>query len=194
MSAISRLQRRLKDHDQTPEGLEDSLTLQLSEILVKALKSKGWTQRRLADAARIPESNLTAYIHGDENPTFRTVSRLFTALGLRGQLTAFVGNRESLTTAEATTGSKAMDILFEDSTDGKENDKHWTKDKILQSASTFATVDESVGSLGTARMDRYDEGVLPKGPADRRVDLRGGLPGRRSLVGGGKVLHHGGSR
>jgi transcriptional regulator with XRE-family HTH domain len=64
------------------------LRLALSKLILSRLRSKGWTQKRLAEAAGMKESFITRIVHGDQNCTLDVAGRLLFALGTKATLVA----------------------------------------------------------------------------------------------------------
>lgn len=86
MTTISDLNRILRDFEDSPEGVGYELRLNLSEIVLRNLRSKGWTQRRLADESKKLESYITRVVHSQQNCGLDTVGKILHALGVRASL------------------------------------------------------------------------------------------------------------
>lgn len=86
MTTISDLNRILHDFEDSPEGVGYELRLNLSEIVLRNLRSKGWTQRRLADESKKLESYITRVVHSQQNCGLDTVGKILHALGVRASL------------------------------------------------------------------------------------------------------------
>ncbi len=86
MSTISDLNRILRDFEDSPEGVGYELRLNLSEIVLRNLRSKGWTQRQLADESKKLESYITRVVHSQQNCGLDTVGQILYALGVRASL------------------------------------------------------------------------------------------------------------
>jgi hypothetical protein len=76
----------LERFDQAPESRGHDLRLDLSEIILRHLSKKGWTQKRLAQEAGMKETMLTRIIHAASNCTFDTAGRILFALGIKAKL------------------------------------------------------------------------------------------------------------
>src|SRR5215213_8417542 len=86
MATSADLMNALAEFESTPQSRGYDLRLSLSALVLKHLKAKGWTQKQLADAARMKESFVTRVIHADSNCTFDVAGRLLFALGVRAHL------------------------------------------------------------------------------------------------------------
>lgn len=86
MSTISDLNRILRDFEDSPEAVGYELRLNLSEIVLRNLRSKGWTQRQLADESKKLESYITRVVHSRQNCGLDTVGQILYALGVRASL------------------------------------------------------------------------------------------------------------
>jgi len=127
MTTISELNRILLDLEDSPEGVGYDLRLNLSEIILRHLKSKGWTQRRLADESKKLESYITRVVHSQQNCSLDTIGEILYALGIRASL---MENPQPMAISAA-----PMRITYSlDGTHGKENpiyrQKNTTKSKI----------------------------------------------------------------
>jgi plasmid maintenance system antidote protein VapI len=86
MSSIPDLLKDLNDLEKSAGGVEYDLRLDLSEIILRHLSEKGWTQRRLAAATGMKPSFVTRLIHSSNNWNCRTAARICHALGVRPKL------------------------------------------------------------------------------------------------------------
>lgn len=82
---IQSLLDELREFEASAPGVGFQLRLSLSEILLKHLRLKGWTQSRLAKQAEMKEPQISRIIHSDANCTLDTIGKLFFALGVRVQ-------------------------------------------------------------------------------------------------------------
>ncbi len=85
---IQKLRDGLSAFDLTSEAISLDLRLDLSEILLSALRSKGWRQIDLARAAGMKPAYISRVLHSNQNVTFEVVARLLHALGATVSLTA----------------------------------------------------------------------------------------------------------
>lgn len=126
MTTISDLNRILLDFEDSPEGVGYDLRLNLSEIILRHLRSKGWTQRRLADESKKLESYITRVVHSQQNCSLDTIGEIFYALGIRASL---VENPQTMTLT-----ATPPRFTYSDGTHGKENyiyrQENYTKNKI----------------------------------------------------------------
>ena len=86
MASTQDLLRILDDFRSKPESRGYDLRLSLAEIVLRQLRTKGWTQKQLADAAGMKPSFLTRIIHGSSNCTFDVAGRILFALGVHAEL------------------------------------------------------------------------------------------------------------
>ncbi len=80
------LLKLLDDFQDSPEALGHELRLDLAELILKTLRQKRWTQKQLAQAARMKPSFINRIVHGASNCTFDVAGRLLFALGLKARL------------------------------------------------------------------------------------------------------------
>ena len=135
MTTISDLNRILHDFEDSPEGVGYELRLNLSEIVLRNLRSKGWTQRRLADESKKLESYITRVVHSQQNCGLDTVGKILHALGVRASL---VQNPQQMSIAIA-----PLRITYSsDGTHGEENtiyeEESSTKDKVQFKEEAYA--------------------------------------------------------
>lgn len=83
---IASILNTLAEFNKTEEAAGMELRLSLSELILKNLKRKGWTQRELADAAQVKESLISRLVHADSNCTLDTAAKVLFALGVRVSL------------------------------------------------------------------------------------------------------------
>lgn len=79
---VQEILRALKQYEDTPESWGLELRLNVAEIIISALRRKGWRQGDLAREASMKESFISRVLHSDANCTLDTVGRLFHALGV----------------------------------------------------------------------------------------------------------------
>src|SRR6476661_7556231 len=84
--SIRDLQVTLEGFEKKPESRGYDLRLSLSELVIRCMKAKGWTQKQLAQAAGMKEPFVTRVLHADQNCTFDVAGRLLFALGIRAHL------------------------------------------------------------------------------------------------------------
>ena len=80
--------------DDRIDGDEADLRLDVADLVIQALREKGWSQRDLHKASGIAEPRISGVIHSDLNLTLRTIATLAKALGFKAKIVA-----ESTTTA-----------------------------------------------------------------------------------------------
>ena len=86
MSGIDDVLKDIEHLEKTPEGHAYDLRLDLSEIVLRHLDGKHWTQNQLAKAAGMRPQVLTRIIHAASNCTFETAGRILFALGIKARL------------------------------------------------------------------------------------------------------------
>ncbi len=84
---VQEILRALKQYEDTPESWGLELRLNVAEIIISALKRKGWRQGDLAREASMKESFISRVLHSNANCTLDTVARLFHALGVNAHMT-----------------------------------------------------------------------------------------------------------
>ena len=88
MTAIRDLLSDLDEFQETVEGFAVSLQLDLSELILRHLAERGWTQSRLAKAVGVKPPYITRLIHSDENCGIYTIAKVFHTLGVKPKLIA----------------------------------------------------------------------------------------------------------
>jgi len=78
----------LDDYEQSIEGIDFDMRMDLAEIITSSLADNRWSQVDLGSRSGIDPSVLSRLIHARENFTVRTVARIVHALGLRGKIQA----------------------------------------------------------------------------------------------------------
>ncbi len=110
----------LEEYEETcPASIGVGLRLDFAEIVLRNLRSKGWSQRTLATKTGLKESYISRVLHSNANCTFETAGNLLFALGIRAQL-------EQSRTASAYTWTGSTDQplrLHLETTDGQESVK-----------------------------------------------------------------------
>lgn len=77
----------LREYEETvleSRGLE--FRLNLAEIVIRQLRSLGWTQRDLASETGMKESFISRVLHSNANCTLDTIGKLFFALGINARI------------------------------------------------------------------------------------------------------------
>lgn len=82
------LDAALARFDNEPESYLVDLQMTLAELLLKHLRARRWSQRRLAQEAGMPESFVSRVLSG-ENVELRTIARMLCALRVRARITDF---------------------------------------------------------------------------------------------------------
>ncbi len=86
MSKASRsILSKLGAFNRTQESVGVELRVSLSELLVRTLRIRGWSQRQLAAAADVKEPFVSRILHGNVNCTLDTIGNLLFALGVRAK-------------------------------------------------------------------------------------------------------------
>lgn len=83
---IQSLLDRLHEFENSPQGVGFDLRLDLSDIIVQACMTGGWTHKQIAEKAGMKPSQLSKIVHGSANCTFDVAGRVLFALGLQGKL------------------------------------------------------------------------------------------------------------
>jgi len=86
MPTTQDLLKLLDDFENTPESAGHALRLDLAELILKTLQQKCWTQKQLAQIARMKPSFITRIVHGSSNCTFDVAGRLLFALGIKARM------------------------------------------------------------------------------------------------------------
>lgn len=115
-SRIQSLLGSLDDYKGTAPGISLKLRLSLAEILQSNMKSRGWTQRKLADKTNKKEAYISRVMHSEANCTLDTIAELLFALDVRAKL-----QQEILiaVSGEQATGG-TLRVLRQDGTYGEE--------------------------------------------------------------------------
>lgn len=82
-SVFERMAKVLSDFEARPESVGYELQGQFSRIINVALRTKGWTQKQLAQTTGKPESEISELVHGDVNCRLGTIGRIMFALDLK---------------------------------------------------------------------------------------------------------------
>lgn len=82
-NALSSIARSFEDN---PSSVGIQLSMNLSEIVVRALDERGWSQKQLAEVAGTRPAVVNRVVHAENNCTFELAGRLLFALGLTGKL------------------------------------------------------------------------------------------------------------
>lgn len=83
---IQEILRALREYEDTPESWGLELRLNLAEVVIHALRRKGWRQRDLARATSMKESFISRVLHSNANCTLDTAGRLFHALRVKAHI------------------------------------------------------------------------------------------------------------
>ena len=86
MTSVKDLRKVLADFERTPESRGFDLRLALADLVIRHLRRKGWTQKKLAEEAGMKESFVTRIIHAEQNCTFDVAGRLLFGLDVRANL------------------------------------------------------------------------------------------------------------
>jgi transcriptional regulator with XRE-family HTH domain len=129
----------LNDAENSARGVEMEFRLDFSDLILKGLERKQWTQKELAAASRISEPMLTSIIHAERNFTASTLGRLLFALAMRAKLVEFPA--VDCATIETNTDSQYhAEMVMTDGQEDKENFQiqQWTQTPDLESYRTYA--------------------------------------------------------
>lgn len=106
MNAIRRLRDIADRHLSSHEGTTDALRAEFAALVLRTLKMRGMTQRSLADAAGMNESEISELVHADENFTVSTMGRVLFALGLQVKLEVREDSESATSTQQVTEDSR----------------------------------------------------------------------------------------
>ena len=84
---IQEILRALREYEDTPESWGLELRLNLAEMIISALRRRGWRQGDLARKASMKESFISRVLHSNANCTLDTVGKLIHALGVNAHIT-----------------------------------------------------------------------------------------------------------
>lgn len=76
----------LKEFDGTAEGLFEDLKLDLTELVIRGLKQKGWSHGELSSETGISESTIDGIVMSSRNTSLRKIADILRALGMRAKL------------------------------------------------------------------------------------------------------------
>ncbi len=162
-SAVEFFRDLIGEVSHTWESAATDLRVQFSIAVEARLRERGWTQVRLAEEARMPESSISEIMHADGNPTVDTIARVLFALGLRGNLKAV---------------DAAVIAETEETTNGKE--VQWIelcREEAAQAAFTEVTDTAVCGpKRGSPNLGGLNASVFQKGRRRRNLGLRRLVP------------------
>lgn len=87
MASTQELLDILNTYKGQPDAYGYRLRLDLSLIVMKGMKAKGWSQRQLADGAMMHEAFIYRVVHADVDCTMGETGRILYALGVHAGLT-----------------------------------------------------------------------------------------------------------
>jgi hypothetical protein len=87
VGAIQDLHKRLAEFEASPDSRGLDLRLSLADLIIRKLRAKRWTQKRLADEVGMLEPFITRVIHARQNCTFDVAGRILFALGISAEIT-----------------------------------------------------------------------------------------------------------
>ena len=133
MNAADEFRKLVESVRDTHQSVAMELRVQFACLVTDRLRSKGWTQAKLAEVAEnVPESSISEIVHADANCTFETIGKVLFALGVRGKLRA-VGAEGVARREEDVGDTTARDVRVfaiidqtESNKDGKKED--WLED------------------------------------------------------------------
>lgn len=88
MSIVDSLLSDLAEFEASPESVGYDLRLDLAEIIVRELRSRGWTQTQLGARAGMRPAFINRVVHSNQNCTFEVAGRILHAFGLKGKILA----------------------------------------------------------------------------------------------------------
>lgn len=83
---IESIHRHLAEYEKTADCIDLEIRLSLAEIILRKLKTKKITVKKLAKLTGLKESTLGKINFGDYNWTSKTASKILHALGVRARL------------------------------------------------------------------------------------------------------------
>lgn len=86
MATTRALLKILDDFSESAEGTGHTLRLDFADLILLQLRKKGWTQKKLAEAAQMKESFISRIIHGNSNCTFDMAGRILFAMNVKARL------------------------------------------------------------------------------------------------------------
>lgn len=122
---IRDLQKALDGFESKPESRGYDLRLNLSEIVLRHLKEKGWSQKDLATEAGMKEAMLSRIIHANANCTFDVAGRLLFALGVDAALQEAPSPTLSTSIEFYTATRVTDDIVFRQGTGYGKDKEEW---------------------------------------------------------------------
>lgn len=139
---IAELRELLDDHRNSPDSVAHEFRLSVGEIVIQALRERGWTQKDLAARIGVTESLISRLLNGDHNWTSKSIGRVMHALDVRIRAQRFnarplqvqdvaLGITDTIHLKYRATDGTSTDYSFEH-TDGAEHEK----DAITQIGTT----------------------------------------------------------
>lgn len=86
MAEVDDQLHEFENAQKTAEFLAVGLRVDLAAIIMRGIKARGWTQKRLAEAVGMRESQISKLINGDANWETSTAARVLFALGVKARL------------------------------------------------------------------------------------------------------------
>ncbi len=84
--ACDSLRQSLKDFEATPEGYGQTLRLDFAEILWRALKERGWTQKEFAKKCGWSEKRVSNLAHANRDCGLDAIGKACHVLGIKVEL------------------------------------------------------------------------------------------------------------
>ena len=106
---VPSLKDLLSEFSRTHKGLGQSLRVNLSELIIRGLRDKRWSQHKLACEAGMQDSFISRIIHGDANCTLDTAAKLLFALGMRAKISESVGTQVTFGSFKFHSGASTND-------------------------------------------------------------------------------------
>ncbi len=84
--AVRDILRTLEEYEDSAGSVGLDLRLSLTEIILRDLRRRNWSQRELASRTSLKESYISRVLHSNANCTFDTAGKFLHALGIRARL------------------------------------------------------------------------------------------------------------
>lgn len=84
--ALDSLNELFNEFEQSWQGDDTQHRLDLAEVIWRALKRTGWTQRQLAKESGLADADISLLMHGEKNFTSSTLGKVVHALKVKVKL------------------------------------------------------------------------------------------------------------
>jgi len=92
----------LDKFNDSAEAVAEELRSSVSMIILRELRARGWSQKKLSDESGFRQPHISRIIHGNDNCTLETIARILFSLGLRGRIDTLVPNQAETEPLSAT--------------------------------------------------------------------------------------------